>query len=134
MKTLLLASTLLIAGGASAHDVIHSDHAEAHAATDGHTLINHNGHVDHLHGGHLHNVDGTHVDEHTIAVSAANHVAEEIVSNVNDDGHAHGADDAEHARIQHGDHFDYLHDGRLHFVHADHIDDHGAVTVISAAP
>ncbi|MEM9669191.1 MAG: hypothetical protein AAF950_09730 [Pseudomonadota bacterium] len=130
MKRLILIAGLLISGTASAHEVVHADHEGVHTPDDGHIAISHDGHVDHLHNGHLHNVHGDHVDEHVIEVSARNPVAEEIVSTVNDDGHVHSADDGAHPRIQHGDHFDYLHDGRLHFVHGDHVDDHGAVEVL----
>ncbi|MEO0881240.1 MAG: hypothetical protein AAFY34_00790 [Pseudomonadota bacterium] len=134
MKKVLMATSLLVAGTASAHEVIHLDHAETHIAGDGHIAINHDGHIDHLHDGHLHHAHGAHVDEHVIAVSAINPVAEEIVSSVDDAGHTHSADDSAHPRIQHGDHFDYLHNGRLHYVHGDHVDDHGPIDVISAAP
>ncbi|MEM7661477.1 MAG: hypothetical protein AAF292_04450 [Pseudomonadota bacterium] len=133
MKRILVAASLLIGGTASAHEVIHADHTDVHSATDGHITINHDGHVDHLHDGHLHHVHGDHIDEHVIAVSAVNPVAEEIVSTVDLDGHVHSADDDAHPRIQHGDHFDYLHDGRLHFVHGDHVEDHGAIEIVSAA-
>ncbi len=130
MKHVLLAASLLAGGVAHAHNVIHADHADAHAADDGHIAVNHEGHVDHLHDGHLHHVDGDHVDEHVIAVSAVNPIGEEIVTHVDDNGHAHTAGEADHARIQHGDHFDYLHNGRLHFVHGDHVDDHGVISVV----
>jgi hypothetical protein len=32
--------------------------------------------------------------------------------------------------VPHGDHHDYLIDGRLHHPHGDHCDDHGPVTVL----
>lgn len=130
MKKFVLAASLVIGGVAHAHEVIHGDHAEAHTAADGHIAINHDGHIDHLHDNHLHNVHGVHVDEHIIAVSAVNPVAEEIVGSVDDNGHVHTVESGAHPRIQHGDHFDFLHDGRLHFVHADHVDDHGAIEVV----
>jgi hypothetical protein len=31
--------------------------------------------------------------------------------------------------VPHGDHVDYLVDGRLHHVHGQHCDDHGALTL-----
>jgi len=37
--------------------------------------------------------------------------------------HAHG-DGCGHPKVQHDDHFDYLHDGHLHHVHGDHVDEH----------
>jgi hypothetical protein len=33
----------------------------------------------------------------------------------------------EHEKVWHGDHWDYLVDGRLHFPHGDHCDDHGPI-------
>lgn len=38
-----------------------------------------------------------------------------------DEGHRHRA---EGIRIQHGDHYDYVHDGHRHAVHGDHYDEH----------
>lgn len=127
---LLIATALLIGSAAHAHEIIHDSHTAEHSKTDGHIAINHEGHVDHLHDGHLHSVHDGHVDEHVIAVSAANPVAEEIIETVDDKGHVHSEGAHEHARVQHGDHFDSLHNGRLHFTHGDHVDDHGAIEVI----
>ncbi len=36
--------------------------------------------------------------------------------------HVHG-ENCGHRRIQHGDHFDYLHDGHLHAAHENHYDE-----------
>lgn len=33
-------------------------------------------------------------------------------------------------QVPHGDHIDYIVDGRLHHPHGDHCDDHGPVEVI----
>lgn len=41
------------------------------------------------------------------------------------DGHTHGPD-CGHEAVSHGDHVDYVVDGRLHRPHEDHCDDHGA--------
>lgn len=40
-----------------------------------------------------------------------------------DHAHVHG-DGCGHDKIWHVDHWDYLHDGHLHFVHGDHVDEH----------
>jgi hypothetical protein len=32
--------------------------------------------------------------------------------------------------VPHGDHVDFLVNGRLHYPHGDHCDDHGPVTVV----
>lgn len=37
--------------------------------------------------------------------------------------HVHG-EGCGHAKVWHVDHWDYLHDGHLHFVHGDHVDEH----------
>lgn len=129
MKTFFVAAALTIAAPAFAHEIIHAEHSAVHSATDGHIAIAHHGHVDHLHGNHLHSLHGAHVDEHIIAVSARNPIAEEIVATADDEGHRHTADGT-HARVQHGDHFDYLHGEHLHFVHGDHVDDHGTVKLV----
>ncbi|MEM8772851.1 MAG: hypothetical protein AAGD92_14485 [Pseudomonadota bacterium] len=132
MKRYIIAAGLAVSGGAFAHEVIHIDHHEAHSADDGHVAINHDGHIDHLHDGHLHHAHGGHADEHVLTISAANPMAEEIVKRVKEKDHTHAIDDELHPRIQHGDHFDYLHDGRLHYVHADHVDDHGKVQIVKS--
>ena len=37
--------------------------------------------------------------------------------------HIHG-ENCGHAKIKHGDHYDFLHDGHLHHPHEDHNDEH----------
>lgn len=39
-------------------------HSAKHSADDGHALVPHGDHFDHLHDGHLHYLHGDHVDEH----------------------------------------------------------------------
>ncbi|MEO0614022.1 MAG: hypothetical protein AAFY83_11980 [Pseudomonadota bacterium] len=129
-KILIAAGALAVAGSAFAHDVIHAGHGSAHTADDGHLAINHDGHIDHLHDGHLHHMDNGHVDEHVIAISAANPVDERLVKRVSHKNHQHDQGDEKHPYIQHGDHFDYLHGDRLHHVHGDHVDDHGKIQIV----
>jgi len=65
-----------------------------------------------------------HYDEHVIAVSADNpDICAPIACQCGHDG-------CEHPLVPHGDHYDYLVDGRLHHPHGDHCDDHGPVTVV----
>lgn len=123
----------LMAGGialtmapALAHEVIHSNHIAVHSDGDGHTVVNHAGHMDHLHNGHLHSMHDAHIDEHVIDISAANPAGE---GSGGHDAHMHAADDG-HEMVQHGDHFDHMHDGHLHNMHGDHTDEHGAVKVV----
>ena len=104
---------------------IHTDHAHVHSADCGHLQIEHDGHVDYLHDGHLHHAHEGHYDEHAIAVSAANPAGCAPVAC------GCGHDDCGHPAVPHGDHVDYLVDGRLHHPHGDHCDDHGPVTVLN---
>ena len=63
------------------------------------------------------------IDEHAIAVDATN--PEKCTPQVHC-SHAHGPN-CGHQAVPHGDHVDYLVDGRLHHPHGDHCDDHGPV-------
>lgn len=104
----------------------HPHHDHVHGKDCGHTAILHDGHVDYLHDGHLHHVHGDHVDEHVIAVSAAN--PEGCAAKADCGSHVHGPG-CGHEVVPHGDHVDYLVEGRLHHVHAGHCDDHGALAL-----
>lgn len=101
----------------------HPNHAHKHGPTCGHTAVRHAGHVDYLHDGHLHHVHEDHVDEHAIAVDAANPVQCTPQTRCS---HQHGPS-CGHEAVPHGDHVDYLVGGRLHHPHGDHCDDHGPV-------
>lgn len=103
------------------------DHAHAHADDCGHTKVAHLDHSDFLHDGHMHNVHANHADEHVVAVSAQNPEGEDPIAAERHDGHMHSMSDEAHAAIPHGDHVDFLHDGHLHHVHGDHMDEHGAL-------
>ena len=122
-----------LAAPAMAHEVLHAGHdAHSHGQTCGHQALEHAGHVDYLHDGHLHHGHDGHVDEHTLDVSTANPEAEELSARVTSDDHAHGHAGEEHISVQHGAHVDFIHDGRLHHLHGDHTDDHGAVKLVAA--
>ena len=128
LPTMIVAMT---ATGALAHDMLHASHDDhAHGDGCGHVALAHLGHVDYLHDGHLHSPHDGHVDEHTLAVSATNPDAEAFVERVSSDDHRHGHDGEEHDMVQHGAHYDFIHDGRLHNEHGDHTDDHGPVSVV----
>jgi hypothetical protein len=116
-----------------AHEVLHAGHdGHAHGKACGHQALEHAGHVDFLHDGHLHHGHDGHVDEHALEVSSTNPEAEELVSRVTTDAHMHGHAGEEHLSLQHGGHIDFVHDGRLHHVHGDHMDDHGLVKLLAA--
>lgn len=132
--SLLAIAAATLASGAYAHEVLHAGHDDhSHGKDCGHVALEHAGHVDYLHDGHLHSAHGGHYDEHALEVSSTNPVAEELATMVTTDDHMHGHDGEEHAAVQHGDHMDYIHDGRLHFVHGDHMDDHGPVKLVDPA-
>ena len=126
-----LATALLVSGTAlAAHDIIHNDHAEhAHGTDCGHQAVEHEGHVDYLHDGHMHHAHEGHQHEHRFAVSSAHPAAEQLIMHVDGHGHDHSAM-GEHLKVQHGDHFDYIHDGKLHHPHGDHVDYHGDVKLV----
>jgi hypothetical protein len=105
----------------------HANHNHRHGPNCGHTAVRHEGHVDYLHDGHLHHMHEDHVDEHALGVSANNPV--QCTSNVGCAGHTHGPG-CGHEAIPHGDHVDYLVNGRLHHPHGDHCDDHGTVQLV----
>jgi hypothetical protein len=103
----------------------HPDHPHQHGDGCGHTAVAHDGHTDYLHGGHLHHPrpDGS-VEEHRIGVSETNPDAHNPTEAGHGADHTHGPG-CGHEAVPHGDHLDYLVDGRLHHPHGDHCDDHG---------
>lgn len=103
----------------------HPDHT--HSPNCGHTAIRHGDHTDYLHDGHLHYPHEDHYDEHVIEVSATNPDTCVPVHTCGD--HAHGPG-CGHEAVPHGDHIDYIVDGRLHHVHDGHCDDHGSIEVV----
>jgi hypothetical protein len=108
----------------------HEPHDHEHGPGCGHTAVRHDGHIDYLHDGCLHHPHGDHVDEHSFAVDK-DHPAgctPEFEAG-HDDSHRHGPD-CGHEAVPHGDHVDYLVDGRLHHPHEGHCDDHGPVEVV----
>ena len=125
---IISAAALIGCSAAGNHSgVEHEGHAHAHAENCGHTAVAHADHTDYAHDGHLHHVHAGHTDEHVIQVTEANPAAEAPADMARHNDHKHGVNDTLHAQIPHGDHMDYLHDGHLHHVHGDHIDEHGKV-------
>jgi len=95
-----------------------------------HTAILHNGHVDYLCDGKLHHPHGDHCDEHVLEENDLNPTTCSPTSVCNE--HIHGPN-CGHEAIQHGDHIDYIVDGRLHHPHNGHCDDHGPVQILQQA-
>ena len=130
IRTVAIAALIASGSAASAHDIIHADHGDhAHGEECGHQAIEHEGHVDYLHDGHMHSAHEGHEHEHRFAVDTSHPAAEQLIKHVIHADHDHAAM-SEHMKVQHGDHFDYIHDGKLHHPHGDHVDDHGDVTLI----
>lgn len=116
---------------------VHSKHTHVHGPGCGHTAIHHEGHTDYVHGGHLHHVGANGaVTEHALAVSASNPDGCRPINNARGAAqhgckHEHGPG-CGHEAVPHGDHVDYIVNGRLHHPHGDHCDDHGKVEVAKA--
>ena len=98
----------------------------------GHTAVRHKDHVDYLDHGHLQHVTGEHTEEHAIEVSEVNpdRCSPEHRAHGHESAHRHGPG-CGHEAVPHGNHTDYLVDGRLHHPHENHCDDHGPLTVVS---
>lgn len=114
----------------------HPDHDHQHGPDCGHQAVRHDDHIDYLHDGHLHHpheVDGlVHYDEHVIAISETNpDGCDHRLTACHASGHVHGPG-CGHEAVPHGDHVDYIVDGRLHHPHGDHCDDHGPVTLVES--
>jgi hypothetical protein len=91
--------------------------------------VRHDDHVDSLQNGHLIHEKNGRREEHKIAVNNQNpdrcdaaHRAQAKA------GHVHGSG-CGHEAVPHGDHVDYLVEGRLEHPHGDHIDDHGPLSL-----
>lgn len=67
-----------------------------------------------------------------VEVTATNpdHCTPKHPASGHDAAHKHGPG-CGHAAVPHGDHMDYLVDGRLHHPHGDHCDDHGPLPGVS---
>lgn len=104
----------------------HEHHTHQHGDGCGHLRIRHGDHEDYLHDGHLHHnaADGE-VAKHVLDVTEENPAGCHQLSCHLQAQHAEDA-----PKVPHGDHEDFLVGGRLHHVHGDHCDDHGAVAVL----
>ena len=102
----------------------HENHSHVHNETCGHTRIKHGNHTDFLHDGHLHSIHDSHIDECVLEVSDQNPAI--CAETACDCTH----ENCNHEKVPHGDHTDYLVNGRLHFHHDGHCDDHSALQVM----
>jgi hypothetical protein len=105
----------------------HTNHDHNHGENCGHSKVKHGDHYDYLHDSHLHHPHEDHVDEHVLEVTDHNPVE---CNKKHLHEHVHSPD-CEHESVVHGDHIDYIVDGRLHYKHNEHCDDHGSVEVLA---
>jgi hypothetical protein len=106
----------------------HANHTHLHGPNCGHIAVVHESHTDYLHDGHMHFLHAGHIDEHSFAVDKAH--PSDCSSPQECEGHTDGRSHGRgcgHEAVPHGDHTDYLVDGRLHHPHDGHCDDHGMV-------
>ena len=114
------------------NDQLTGSGSHIHGPSCGHTAVQHGGHTDYLDQGHLQHVQGDRVEEHVIEVSEINpdRCSAEHRAQGHGSAHQHGPD-CGHEAVPHGNHIDYLVDGRLHHPHGDHCDDYGPLPVVS---
>lgn len=114
----------------AADPIAHPAKTHAHNEKCGHTAVKHDTHMDYIDNGEFHAQHANHFDNHGLAVSASEPAAREVAANhkmtTDEKGHAHN-DNCGHKKVQHGDHFDFIHNGHYHAVHADHTDEHGNI-------
>jgi hypothetical protein len=103
-----------------------------HSPGCGHTAVRHRDHVDYLDQGHLQHVRADRTEEHAIEVTETNpdRCSPEHRAQGHESTHQHGPG-CGHEAVPHGNHIDYLVNGRLHHPHGDHCDDHGPLSVVS---
>ena len=106
---------------------IHANHDHIHGENCGHAKIKHGDHYDFIHDGHLHHPHEDHNDEHRLEINDQN---PNECNKKHQHDHTHGPD-CEHEAVLHGDHIDYIVDGRLHQQHEGHCDDHGSVETLT---
>ncbi|HEY8161735.1 MAG TPA: hypothetical protein VIF34_05635 [Methylocystis sp.] len=108
-----------------------SEHPHEHGPGCGHIAVRHGDHIDYLHDGQLHHSHGNHRVAHAIDVTDKNpdRCTPENGHKGHESGHIHGPG-CGHEAVPHGDHVDYLVEGRLHHQHGDHCDDHGPLDIV----
>ncbi len=107
------------------NDTVQHQHNHKHSIACGHTKIKHEEHIDYVHDGHLHHGEDGKWVECKIPVSDLNPNEHNPISCA-----CNHTDDCGHELVPHGDHYDYLVNGRLHHVHDSHCDDHGPVEIV----
>lgn len=111
----------------------HREHAHQHGPGCGHTAVQHQDHIDYVHEGHLHHQSGGKVHEHRLEVTDGDPLAcTPGFHGTHESEHRHGPN-CGHEAVPHGDHVDYIVEGRLHHSHGDHCDDHGRIALAQPA-
>lgn len=107
------------------NEPVHGKHTHNHSIACGHTKIRHNDHIDYVHDGHLHHEKDGEWVECKIPVNNQNPAEEKLIACA-----CNHNDDCGHEMVPHGDHMDYLVNGRLHHVHNGKCEDHGPVDIV----
>lgn len=109
-----------------------TNQTHVHSPGCGHIAVRHKDHVDYLDHGHLQHVDDGRTEDHVVEISSVNpdRCDPKHRASGHDEKHRHGPG-CGHEAVPHGNHIDYLVDGRLHHSHGDHCDDHGPLTVVA---
>lgn len=101
-------------------------HSHEHSIACGHTKIKHEGHIDYVHNGELHHKNNGDWVNCAISVSDKNPAEDNSVLPCGCDHNK----ECGHEMVPHGDHKDYLVNGRLHHVQDGKCYDHGPVAVV----
>src|SRR3984893_13898091 len=104
----------------------HPDHVHQHGPNCGHTAIRHDAHVDFM---TAICTACTGIMLTSISSRSEPRTPVHCTPEIRCSGHEHGPN-CGHEAIPHGDHLDYLVNGRLHHTHGDHCDDHGPVQLV----
>ncbi len=97
-----------------------------HGKDCGHQRVQHDGHIDYIENGHLYHPTSTQQNEdHRIEISPVNPSSGAKIACTETMIHGRNA-----PRIPHGDHFDYVVDGRLHHVNGSQCEDHGPIELV----
>jgi len=105
---------------------VEGSHSHQHSIACGHTKIKHKDHIDYLHDGELHRKNKDGWENCSIPITEKNPVEGKPLPC----GCSH-TEKCGHEMIPHGDHKDYLVNGRLHHVKGGKCYDHGPVEVVN---
>ena len=110
----------------SKEGMVETEHKHQHSIACGHTKIKHEDHIDYLHNGELHHEKNGSWEKCKIPVTDKNPAESKQLPC----GCKH-TEECGHEMVPHGDHKDYLVNGRLHHVKDGKCYDHGPVEVVA---